>query len=98
MGSARFFQLWPLPLHPTVNCWVINLQAPLVHHLCYLPVAEWVGAIPAHIEDIIVSLQALRLPRHKHLSISTVGQQPVAQTKLLSESGLDNSILESGLL
>ena len=29
----------------------MNIQSPLIHHLCHLSIGEWVGEIPAHAQQ-----------------------------------------------
>jgi hypothetical protein len=47
MGSAALLHLWSVVLHPTVNRSVIDVQAPLEHHLLQVSVAQWIAQVPA---------------------------------------------------
>jgi hypothetical protein len=42
---------------------VVNIHTPFVHHLCYLPIAQWVSAVLTHIAEDNVSFIMTPLER-----------------------------------
>ncbi len=46
MGSAALLSFWGVVLHPTVDRGVIDIQAPLEHHLLQVSIAERIAQVP----------------------------------------------------
>jgi hypothetical protein len=50
-GGVHYFMLWLVPLYPTKNICMVNIQAALIYHLRYLSVGKRVAQVPTHAQQ-----------------------------------------------
>src|SRR5258707_9723746 len=63
MGSAALLQFWCIVLHPTIDRCMIDVQAPLEHHLFQISVAERIPEVPADTEQNDLGLEVAPFER-----------------------------------